>query len=145
MRWLMLVPLLLLAGLLSAGEPDKAAQEELKKLEGTWSLVAAELGGKKSPEDLVIGGTLTIKGNTYTVRFFKQVTDEGTIKIDPTKKPKTWDKVSTKLKDVKIAGVYELDGDKLRYCESPAGAERPKEITSKAGTLESASTLKRKK
>ena len=140
MRWLLILAVTLTAGLLRAGD-----QDELKKLEGTWNILSAELGGKKAPDEYVVGGTLTIKGDKYTLRFFKQVADEGTIKVDPVKKPKTWDKVSSKLKDVKIAGVYELEGDALRFCESAAGQERPKEINSKAGTLETSTTLKRKK
>jgi uncharacterized protein (TIGR03067 family) len=146
MKWLAWLAVLGMAGLLSAGDSaDKAAQEDLKKLEGTWNYVSVDLAGKKLPDDIVSTGTLTIKGNTYTTKLFGQVTDEGTFKVDPTKKPKTWDKVSNKIKDAKIAGVYQLDGDMLKYCESPAGMERPKDIDSKKGTLDSTATLKRKK
>jgi uncharacterized protein (TIGR03067 family) len=146
MRWLMLILLLSSAGLLAAAQgTDKAVQEDLKKLEGTWTYVSVDLAGKKFPDDDIRTGVLTIKGNTYKTELFGQVTDEGTFTIDPSKKPKTWDKVSTKVKDAKIAGVYEVDGDTLKYCEGLAGAERPAGITSKKGSLESASVLKRKK
>jgi uncharacterized protein (TIGR03067 family) len=146
MRRFTLMSMLLLVGVLSAAQgPDKAVQEDLKKLEGTWTYLSLDLAGKKYPEDIIGTGVLTIKGNTYRTELGGQVTDEGTFTIDPTKKPKTWDKVSTKFKDAKFAGVYEVDGDTLKYCEGLAGAERPAGITSKKGTLESAAVLKRKK
>lgn len=124
---------------------DKAAQEELKKLEGTWTYVRVDFAGKQLPDALVQGATLTIKGKTYTTRLGGQVSDEGTLTLNPAAKPKAWDKVSNKAKDAKVAGIYELDGDTLKCCEGAGGAERPKDWVSKEGTFQSGSTLKRKK
>jgi uncharacterized protein (TIGR03067 family) len=133
----------LTAGWLGAGEAgDKAVQAELKKLQGTWTYTASELAGKPVPEEFIKGGTLTIKGNKYTARLMGMVVDEGTIKIDPTKTPRTIDKISSKLKDFKMYGIYRLSGKELRVCEN--GEKRPTAFDSKAGALTGLHTLKRK-
>jgi uncharacterized protein (TIGR03067 family) len=132
-----------MACLLIAADKEDAAKEELKKLEGTWECTATELGGQKVPDALFKDTTLTVKGNSYTVKFKGKVTDEGTIKIDPTKTPKTIDMGSSKYSGIKDFGVYELDGNTLRICS--ARNERPKEFTTKKGTFMSLVTYQRKK
>jgi uncharacterized protein (TIGR03067 family) len=143
MRSLSLLAVLWLTGFLAARQGPDKAEEELKKLQGTWSYLSVDLAGKKLPDDIVSKGTLTIKGNTYTTTLAGQVTDEGILQLDPAKKPKQWDKISNKAKEAKILGVYELEGDTLKYCEGVAGAERPGAVQSKKMSLESASVLKR--
>jgi uncharacterized protein (TIGR03067 family) len=138
------VALLLTGGTLVGGEADnKAVFEGLKKLEGTWNYTASELGGNAVQAEFIKGATLTIKGNAYTARLAGMVVDEGTIKIDPTKKPMTIDRVSSKVKSFKMYGIYVLEGDKLRICEN--SRERPKKFDSKEGSFTSLTTLKRKK
>jgi uncharacterized protein (TIGR03067 family) len=145
MHWQILLAMSVLTALLSAEPPaEKAARQERQQLQGTWTFVRVELGGKQLPNDLAATGTLTITGTRYTLRLFGLVADEGTITIDPAKDPKAWDKVSTKFKGTRIAGIYDVCGDALMYCESPTSMERPTEIVSRKGTLESSATLKRK-
>jgi uncharacterized protein (TIGR03067 family) len=132
------------AGWLGAVEPgEKAAQDELKKLEGSWAYTATEFNGKKLADGVVTIATLTIKGNTYKIEALGNVTDEGTFTFDPTKKPKTLDKVSTRLKNFKMVAIYEVDGDTLRICEN--ASERPKKFSSMDPAFTSLHTLKRKK
>jgi uncharacterized protein (TIGR03067 family) len=138
-RW-SCVALFLTAGWLSAADP---AQDELKKLEGTWEFKSSDLAGKPVPAEFLRDGKLVIKGDKYTLSTLGEVTDEGTIKIDPTKKPRTIDRVSTKIKDFTTYGIYELDGDKLRICEN--GQKRPTEFDSSKGMLTSLNTFQRKK
>jgi len=138
------VAFILTASTLGGAEADnKVVRDGLKKLEGTWNYTASELGGKPVPDNFIKGATLTIKGNVYTARLAGMVVDEGTIKIDPTKKPMTIDRMSSKRKTIKFYGIYELDGDKLRICEN--SRERPKKFDSKEGSFTSLSTFERKK
>jgi uncharacterized protein (TIGR03067 family) len=137
------VVLFLTVGFLGAAADNKAVREGLKKLDGTWNYTASELNGKKVPDDFINTSTLTIKGNTYTARLAGMVVDQGTITIDPTKKPMTIDRVSSKVKNFKMYGIYELDGDKLRICEN--GQKRPAKFDSKEGAFTSLHAFKRKK
>ena len=137
--------LFLTVAALGAAKPDdKAAQEELKKLAGDWNCTASEFGGEKAPEAAYKGLTMTIKGDTFKVLADGKVIDEGTVKIDPTKNPKTLDLDSSKTKQPRIRGIYKLDGDKLLICYG-ASNERPTEFASKKGTMLSLDTYERKK
>src|SRR5262249_20059014 len=69
---------------------DDGAKKEMDNLQGTWRLVSGEFSGKPLAGDDLQGAEFTIKGDKYT---FKQgeMTEEGTIKLDPSKKPPTID------------------------------------------------------
>src|SRR5581483_4019740 len=127
------VGVLFLAGAaLALGADDKkddAAKEELKKLEGTWLLVSAEEDGQKMPDNGVKIKAV-VKGDKLTLHFGEQ-TLEGTISVDPSKKPKEIDTVTTADKK-KSLGIYDLDGDTLKICVGKS--ERPKEFDAKKGS-----------
>src|SRR5437588_468081 len=77
-----------------ADEPKKedvkkeAIKKELEKLEGTWTVVSLEAKGKARAVDELKDLQLTIKGDQWTLKFANG-TQTATIKIDPTKDPKT--------------------------------------------------------
>src|SRR5262245_24458378 len=83
-------------GVSLAGADDTEKQDtikkELKKLEGTWVLVALERNGIETPEEEVKHANfrLIIKGGKMT---FKRADSaiEGTIVVDPSKKPPAYD------------------------------------------------------
>src|SRR5262249_19704379 len=106
---LLLVPV---AFLLIAAED---AKKDLKKLEGTWSLVSGELAGQKLPEDAVKNSELTIKGNKHTVKVGDD-TFIGTHKVNPDKSPKAIDTMDTSgpFKDKTLLGIYEVHGDEFK-------------------------------
>src|SRR5262249_3347265 len=79
--------LVVVAGLLVAADD---AKDELKKLEGTWSMVSGEKDGKKLDADVIKGAKLVIKGDEHDVKVGADIF-KGTHKIDPSKKPKTID------------------------------------------------------
>lgn len=108
---------------------DDAAKAELKKMEGTWLLVSGEEDGKQKPAEEVKVLTSVIKGDMLTILVDGKPVFEGTLTVDPTKKPKTIDTVS-KDKKVKSPAIYELDGDTFKICVGLKG-ERPTEFTSK--------------
>jgi uncharacterized protein (TIGR03067 family) len=60
--------------------------------------------------------------------------------IDPTKKPKTIDYVMLAglTKGKKQLGIYELDGDRVKFCFAAPGQERPSAFKGGSGIVLSA-------
>jgi uncharacterized protein (TIGR03067 family) len=116
--------------LLVADAADDAARKDTEKLQGTWKLTGVvEPDGKKLGPTEVPDMKLTLEGNKVIQARDGKAINEGTFKIDPTKKPATFDFTD---KDGKVlAGIYLLDGDDLKYAVDPAGKERPKDFDAK--------------
>src|SRR5438270_167955 len=74
---------------------DDAVKDELKKLEGNWQLVASEREGEKAPAEAAKMMKAVVKGDKVTIYQGDKVGGEATFTIDPSKKPKTMDAVST--------------------------------------------------
>ncbi len=64
-------------------------QKDLKMIEGTWLPAMAELGGEPFKDEQLRKMKLVLKGDKY-VAHVGDAADEGTIKLDSTKKLKTW-------------------------------------------------------
>jgi RNA polymerase sigma-70 factor (ECF subfamily) len=114
---------------------------DAQKLQGTWEVTDAEMGGKAVPVDqapltkirfsgdkmiLIFGGSITKKQDT-TARFT----------LDPSKNPKTIDFVvlEGEHKDKMGLGIYHLDGDRLRLVvPNVANTERPTEFSAPEGS-----------
>lgn len=137
-----LVILFCSVGLMASGRPavladDKAdVEKELKKHQGTWTVESIEAGGKKLPADLFKGMTLTFEGDKYSVKMGAQVIQAATLKLDPSKSPKTMDATVTDglHKGSVILGIYEINGDTLKECFDEDGKKRPTEFKTVAGT-----------
>src|SRR6516164_10449850 len=129
-----LVSLVLTGGIL-AGHTKGAddAKADQNKLDGTWLVVEAELGGQKLPADSVKTTKLVMQKGNYTVTV-GGATDEGTVEVDASKKPKTMDIKGTKgpNQGKNIPAIYELDGNMLKICYGLGGEKRPTEF--KTGT-----------
>jgi uncharacterized protein (TIGR03067 family) len=120
------------AGLLIAADAkDDAAKEEMKKFQGSWD-TTAEVNGKKLPDP----ATVIIKDNTYTVKVKDKKLEEGTLKVDPSKKPKAIDSTAGDGADKgkTMLGIYEIDGDTIKICFAMPGKDRPKEFVTKEGS-----------
>jgi uncharacterized protein (TIGR03067 family) len=105
---------------------------EGKKVEGTWKPVSAELAGKPFPDEVLKNMKLVISDGKYTVTIGEQ-SDEGTLKVDPAKKPQAMTITGTKgpNKDKKILAIYELKDNSLRICYDLSGEAHPKEFKTK--------------
>ncbi len=123
-------------GLLMAADApqEEAAKKDLEKLQGTWSLVSAMQDGKALPADKVKRTTIVFKEDTFLFpgEAEQATSKDGTIKVDPTKKPKQMDATSTKGEV--MLGIYEIEGDRYKVCFAPSGKERPAEFASKPGS-----------
>src|SRR5262249_37144658 len=102
----------------AAAQPG--VQNDLEKLQGTWSLASRERKGQKTPDEDVKNWKLTIKDDEWTVKY-PGGTDKATIKLDPSKDPKTID-LMVEFRNAKVLerGIYRLasssDGDILTLC-----------------------------
>jgi uncharacterized protein (TIGR03067 family) len=121
-------------------------KEEFKAMEGSWKPTMAEIAGKKFPDEVVKTIKLVIKSDQYTVTVGAQ-TDKGTVKLDPSKKPKEIDIVGTEgpNKGKTILAIYELDKDTLKVCYDLSGKARPTEFKTKADTMQFLVTYAREK
>ena len=104
-------------------------------IEGTWVPSAAELGGKKFPDEVRKSIKLEIKGDQYTATV-GTVPDRGTCKLNPSAKPKALDITGTEgpNKGKTILAIYERNGDTMRVCYDLSGKSRPAEFKTTAGT-----------
>jgi len=115
-------------------------------IQGTWLPTVAELAGKEFPEEIRKTIKLVLKGDTYTVTVGK-VIDKGTVKRNPSAKPKELDITGTEgpNKDKTFLAIYELEGDTLRVCYDLSGKGRPAEFKTTTGTQLYLVTYKREK
>ena len=126
-------------GWTAAGEDDlrAAVKKELKKLAGTWQLVASEKDGVKAPEAEDKDIKIIFKGDKFTMERADKTVEEGWVCIDPARKPKVIDVYPTKPEGKVEMGIYEWDGDdKLKVCCTDPGTEqtRPRLFSTTKGT-----------
>lgn len=123
-----------------------AADTKTDNLDGTWLPASAEFGGEKFPDEVRKTIKLVLKGDRYTVTAGTQP-DSGTIKVDPSAKPKAMDITGTEgpNKGKTFPAIYEHDGDTLQICYDLDGKARPTEFKSKPGTKQFLVTYKREK
>ncbi len=123
----------------TAKADDDEAKKELKALQGTWKVVAAEQDG--DPLDRIVGGVLTIKDNNFAIKTTGGTELKGDLTLDPAKKPRhiNFAHQDGPVKDNTWHGIYELKGDTLKVCYAEAGKEkeRPSEFKTlrKSGLL----------
>ena len=110
----------------AANAGDDSAKQEMKKLEGTWTLVNGEMDGKAIPASDVKTASLVIKGNHHSVHIGR-LAIEGTHTVDPAKDPKAIDGLddSADGKKQKRLGIYQVDGENFEVCFAPPGKVRP--------------------
>lgn len=111
------------------------ADSDAEEVNGTWKPVTAELAGAQWPQEVVDSMKLIVKDGNYTV-LVGEGKDEGTVKRDPDKSPKTMDITGTKgpNEGKTFLCIYELKGDDLRVCYDLSGKSRPTEFATKPDT-----------
>ena len=127
---------------------DEAVAKDLRAFKGTWRLSSKEVDGKKFSEEEIkdVIATNDGSGNISVRRGDKEI-NEGTVKLDPTKEPKTVDVTFTggERQGQKVLGIYEIESNFFRVCVARAGDERPSEFSAKAGSGHTLIVYKREK
>ncbi len=121
-----------------AQETKKGTDKGGDALKGAWTATKLERGGQDIPADQLkeLKMQLIFDGEKYTERIGGKVNEEGTIKIDTSKKPHTIDlNIRTGNDAGKLqVGIFEVKGDTLKLCLAiPGDKERPSEFTSPEG------------
>src|SRR5262245_51823655 len=138
------VVVLVLAGTVAAQDANK---KEMSLLEGEWSMVSGQANGQDMPKEFVSTGKRVAKDGEVTIKIGGQVFFKAKFTIDTSKKPKTIDYVMTEgfTKGKTQLGIYELEGDTVKFCFAAPDKERPKEFASKEGSQQTYSVWKRDK
>lgn len=133
--------------LIAADKPSDAAKKDLDTMQGEWSMVSGMRDGQDIPEDFVKTGKRVCKGDETTVSFNDQVFMKAKITLDPGKKPKTADYkiLEGNNKDKVVPGIYEIDGDTIKFCFSAPDKDRPTDFSAKEGSGRTVSVWKRVK
>jgi uncharacterized protein (TIGR03066 family) len=111
---------------------DDPLKKELAKLEGTWVVVTMEVNGKSLLEEGKPEPPLVIKGGKMTFDAKQAPGGWDLAKVlDPTKTPKQITVPNFHGGDPKagvtVVGIYEVNGDELRFCVQEVETARLKE------------------
>ena len=107
----------------------RAADTDQEKLQGKWTVQSFEYNA--NPVAMMKDATREFKDSKYSLTPKVGDVIEGTVKLDPDKKPKMIDlDVNGRI----LKGIYELDGDTLKMCYILTDGERPTEFVSKPDT-----------
>jgi uncharacterized protein (TIGR03067 family) len=135
--------------LLAADNPTGDAKKDLDRMQGSWVAASGEAKGNPFPDEQVKGTKLVLKGDKYSYTVGDTYQEEGTLKVDPTKKPKTIDVtiVEGEDKGETQLGIYEIGKDTLKLCFAPPGKgkTRPKDFSTNAGNEQLMLVLTREK
>lgn len=127
---------------------DKAASKaDLEMLQGEWSMVSGLADGQAVPEVMLADSRRVCQGEETTVTIGGQLILKAKFTLDPSKNPKAidYEVLDGPTKGKTHLGIYEIDGDTLKFCFGSPGAERPADFTSKAGEGRTSSLWKRVK
>lgn len=127
---------------INAAETSKNAVDsaELKKFQGTWVMVGAEMDGKKVHEKHVKQSKITFVGDKveiFTPHQHKEKIVSTMIKLDPSKKPGEiqWVRNTEPNRGKTMTAIYEFEGpDQYKISFDPTLKETPKKFGTKAGS-----------
>ncbi len=124
-----------LVALFTLLSPLAARADDLKAMEGTWTVEAVEAGGKAVESEDMKVLVVKIAGDRYELRT-KDGMDAGSLKLDETQMPKTMDATDREGLDAgkAIKAIYEITGDTMRVCYGLDDSGRPTEFATKEGS-----------
>jgi uncharacterized protein (TIGR03067 family) len=147
MRTALLAVAALAATAAALAKDEDQAKKDLKALEGAWQYTAQTEDGKEADKEKIKAVTVVITADgKWEAKHEGKTFLEGTVKLDPSKKPKAADwKITTEgdFKDKVALGIYDVDRDTWKHCFS--FDKRPEKFESKEGSKVTNAVLKRMK
>src|SRR5262245_18186110 len=118
--------------------------DDLKTLQGTWTVTSLTMDGERMDADAVSGAQIVVKGRAFT-SLGKGGEYGGTIDLDQKKSPKRFDLLITAghAAGTRHLGIYRLDGDTWSMCLATRGDTRPRTFSARPGTGFALETLVR--
>jgi uncharacterized protein (TIGR03067 family) len=137
----------LLAGFLSAAPAPKEEIKDKDKLQGTWEIVSIDYEGQHYGAESYRGWRYILTGDKMVRKLNDDTNRESVFVLDPSKKPKTIDLTYEEPPGSKhtALGVYELDGDTLKWCFGDDPSTRPTGFDTSLGSGAKTSILQRVK
>jgi uncharacterized protein (TIGR03067 family) len=126
---------------------DKTTDKDLAQLQGEWQMVSGSADGFSLSDEMIRNFKRVCKDDVTTVTNGNQVFMKAKFKVDPTKSPKAidYDITDGPTKGKKQLGIYELNGDTVKFSFAAPGQERPTDFSSKSGDHRTVSVWKRVK
>ena len=119
-----------------AGQEPTDAQKLMKAMEGTWTVVSWEKDGKPAPDKSFKGMHMIFAKDTLTIMHGKKALGNGTFKVAAGQKPHAIDyKEGKDITSVYDVGIFEIEGDTMKYCTTADAKKRPTKFDSKLGWL----------
>ncbi len=118
------------------------AQATDPALQGSWTVIAAQHGGK--PMDGLSGGVMTVTGERFEIQTASGNQLKGVLKLDKSKKPAVMDLMHDS--GMHWEAIYQVDGEDFKLNYVPAGGKdkRPTAFKTSPDTEASIVILKRK-
>src|SRR3954449_7685602 len=122
--------------LVGADAPADAVKKDVAKFEGEWVMTSGERDGQVIPEEYLMKGRRAFKDGEVTVTLGDMLLMKAKVMLDPGKTPKTidYDVTDGFFKGKKQLGIYEIDGDAVKFCFANPDQDRPTDFTAKAGS-----------
>jgi uncharacterized protein (TIGR03067 family) len=120
--------------------------DDVEMFQGTWRVVSREMGGihREDWNEYL----LVIKKNIVTAKKGKEVVWKATVRLNPSKEPKTIDLSILEGRGLdegtKSIGIYKFEKNTLKLCVTDKN-ERPKKFESKDGCSDEVFVLQKEK
>jgi uncharacterized protein (TIGR03067 family) len=133
--------------LMGADDGADAVKKDMQRLEGNWSMVSGESNGTLMPENFLKGSKRVAKDGVTSVTIGGMPFMKAKFTVDPSKTPKTIDYTMLEglTKGKKQLGIYEFDGDRVKFCFASPGMARPTDFSAKTGSGRTTSVWQRDK
>jgi uncharacterized protein (TIGR03067 family) len=114
-------------------EHSSAMVDDLKAMQGAWTVASLESEGTELPEEEISKLVLTIKDNAYTLVKEGEQQDAGHLTVEPSRQPKQMDvrPGNDPEHGRMLPAIYELKGDTFRFCCAIKDADRPTKFATK--------------
>jgi uncharacterized protein (TIGR03067 family) len=147
LRNIILIGLAVLAVVTAWAQDNEATKPDQAKLQGTWTMVSGERDGQAFPSEYLTNSTRVVKGGETTVTVQGQLFMKAKFSLDPSKNPKTIDYAINggPYAGLTMFGIYELDGDRVKFCLATPGSKRPAGFATKPDDGQTMTVWKRGK